>query len=219
MGRAQGLGRVEAKIVDENDIRARSRDLAHIGAELALAEHMALGADDLDTQFLGKMLLKLLQRPSEGIVRGQHIPALGVGVLLRDILHRRLHPCVVGRRPLEVVFVARQGPTAEAMHALFAQGQFRDGGRNVVGPRAGDRHDVLALDGLGHATGRRAGIARAVARDIVDLQVGGALVEIFDGHFLAALDALSIGRIRAGQRHDAQDRNLACRRTSRRAKQ
>src|SRR5258706_1065360 len=70
---------------------------------LAFAERVPVGADELDTVGLADFLDVFLDRPSEGVVGDEQMPALRLRARLYEIVYYRLGGGVGACRPLERV--------------------------------------------------------------------------------------------------------------------
>ena len=161
------------KLIIATDVGPVGGGLLHVVGELALAQRMTVGADELQAVRLADFLDVLLHRPAEGVVGDQQVPALRLRVGLHEVVDHGLRRGVGARRPLERVAVAAGagdvlGAAAEEVHHLLALGDLRDRERHARGPGADHEVRAFAVDRLFGAPRRGAGLRRAVARDVLD---------------------------------------------------
>src|SRR5512134_1022291 len=210
---ARARHRVAAEVDHRYRVGAVGRGLLHVVGELALAQRVAVGADEFQAVVLADFLDVLLQRPAEGVVGDQQVPALGLGVGLHEVVHHGLRGGVGARGPLEGVAVAAAardvlGPTAEEMQHLLALGDFRHGERHARGPRPDHEARAFAVNRLLGATGGGARLRAAVARDVLDRPAEDLHAALLERHAHAAVvERADIGE-GAGLVPQAEDHDL-----------
>jgi hypothetical protein len=153
---------------------------------------MAVGADELDAMVLAHLLDVLLDRPAEGIVGDQQVPALGLGVGLHEVVHDGLRRSVGARRPLERIAMAARpgnvlGAAAEEVHHLLALGDLGYRERDARGPWPDDEARALAVDRLFRAPGGRPGLRAAVAGHVLDRLAEHLHAALLERHAHAAV--------------------------------
>src|SRR5882672_578693 len=183
---------IAAEVDHDHDVGLVGRGLLHVVGELAFAERVPVGADELDAVGLADFLDVFLDRPSEGIVGDEQVPALGLRVRLYEIVYYRLGGGVGAGRPLERVAVAAAagdvlGAAGKEVHHFLALRHLRYRERNPRRPGPDDKARAFAVHRLFRAPGGGAGLRAAVARDVLDRPAEDFHVALFERHPHAAV--------------------------------
>ena len=175
---------------------------------------MAVGADEFQAVVLSDFLHVLLDRPAEGIIGDQQVPALRLRIRLHEVVDHRLRRGIGARRPLEGIAMAARagdvlGAAAEVVQHFLALRHFRYRERDAGGPRADHKARAFAVDRFFGAPGRGPGLRRAVARDVLDRLAEDLHAALFERHAHAAVvERPDIGK-GSGLVPEAKDHDLA----------
>src|SRR5882672_4733633 len=204
---------IAAEVDHDHHVGLVGRGLLHVVRELALAERVPVGADELDAVGLADFLDVFLNRPAEGVVGDEQMPALRLRVRLHEVVHDGFRRGVGAGRPLERVAVAAAagdvlGAAGKEVHHFLALRHLRYRERNARGPRADDELRAFGVHRLFRAPGGGAGLRAAVARDVLDRPAEDFHVALFERHpHAAVVERADVGK-GAGLVPQAEDHNF-----------